>query len=133
MAKNVRPGSSLPCDLAWEEVDVVLHVFPGEQFRELFLKRTGAPPNLSTILVSTLNIWEGHIHAQLQDAYRREGLAAPERTDMQARPNACDRRDVHFRKQFHPLFTANLEKLFINATGSLRLLFALAVDAEARN
>ena len=32
----------------------------------------------------------------------REGLAAPERTDMQARPNACDRRDVHFRMPGFP-------------------------------
>ena len=30
------------------------------------------------------------------------GLAAPERTDMQARPNACDRRDVHFRMPGFP-------------------------------
>ena len=54
-------------------------------------------------MISTqVNIWEGHLHAQLQDAYRREGLAAPERTDMQARPNACDRRDVHFRMPGFP-------------------------------
>ena len=54
-------------------------------------------------LISTqVNIWEGHLHAQLQEAYRREGLAAPERTDMQARPNACDRRDVHFRMPGFP-------------------------------
>ena len=102
MAKNLRPGSSLPCDLAWADIDIVLHAFPGEHFRELFLKRTGAPPHLSTILISVVNIWEGHLHAQLQDAYRREGLAAPERTDMQARPNACDRRDVHFRMPGFP-------------------------------
>ena len=102
MAKNLRPGSSLPCDLAWEEVDIILHAFPGEHFRELFLKRTGAPPLLSTILVSVVNVWEGHLHAQLKEAYRREGLAAPERTDMQARPNACDRRDVHFRMPGFP-------------------------------
>ena len=38
MAKHVKPGSSLPCDLAWEEVDVVLHVFSGEIFRD-FLGR----------------------------------------------------------------------------------------------
>ena len=56
MAKNLRPGSSLPCDLAWADIDIVLHAFPGEHFRELFLKRTGAPPQLSTILVSVVNI-----------------------------------------------------------------------------
>ena len=56
MAKNLRPGSSLPCDLAWADIDIVLHAFPGEHFRELFLRRTGAPPHLSTILVSVVNI-----------------------------------------------------------------------------
>ena len=75
---------------------------PPEAILEPRHERTGAPPHLSTILISVVNIWEGSVHAQLQEAYRREGLAAPERTDMQARPNACDRRDVHFRMPGFP-------------------------------
>ena len=70
MAKNLRPGSSCPATLRGH-IDIVLHAFPGEHFRELFLRRTGAPPHLSTILVSVVNVWEGHLTRNWRATTRR--------------------------------------------------------------
>ena len=47
--------------------------------------------------VNVAGIYQGLFERKLFDAYEREGFPRPVHKDLQARPQACNSSDVHFR------------------------------------
>ena len=99
MAKNLKPGSAPPCGLRWDEVDVLLGLFPTDAMVQEYLPRTGAPPLAQLphlTIVSILEIYQAMLETQLGEAYAAAGFTPLTHDDLLAVPQKCDVRDVHF-------------------------------------
>lgn len=96
MKKNLRQNAPVACDLDWADVDVVLHLFPNDHFKDEYLKKTNAPKDVRAVFVSVIGIYEGTLKSQLRAAYARDGYDPPDRKDMQPRPRSCDQTDIHY-------------------------------------
>jgi len=96
LKKNIRQGSKLPCGYTWDELDVVISIFPNKLIKETYLPKLRAPPSISTTFLSVLDVYQSTLEPQLRKAHADRGWPAQSHKDLLAFPQDCDKRDVHY-------------------------------------
>ena len=100
VGKNFPPGSKLPCDLSWNDIDIGISIMPKVEVFD-YVKNTGGDvdklSHLRIVMVQT--IYEGMIEDQLNIAYKKHGFGFLERADYRAKFEKCgkDDSDIHYR------------------------------------
>jgi hypothetical protein len=120
VAKNKPKGSTLPCSLSWEEVDVVFSMPEEKEILDLYIPHTGGDvkklDNLHILMVN--RVYEGLMAHRLNDAYKREGFKVPTPQDHRSKFDRCgpDKSDTHLRMPGIPDYAVQLWLQFM-ATG----------------
>ena len=96
MKKNLKAGAKLPCDLDWQSLDLVLSIFPNHLMKDFYLPKLRAPPDISTIFLSVMDVYQATLEPQLRQAYLAKGWTPPSHKDLLALPTHCSKPDVHY-------------------------------------
>jgi hypothetical protein len=110
--KNFPPGSKLPCNLNWKDVDIVLSIPNKEEMLDTYIPNTGGTPanlrNLKVIFVE--RIYEALLEYQLQHAYSKNHFGVPTSSDFRAKFRECGQNvsDVHYRMPGIPDFAVKI-------------------------
>jgi len=125
--KNFPPGSKLPCEIQWKDIDVGISILgKGELFQ--YVQNTGGVlsqlSHLKLIIVHT--IYEGMIEDQLNAAYKKHGFGYLERADYRAKFEKCGKTDsdsdVHYRLPgYHLILLSCLSSSWLSSSSSSSL------------
>jgi hypothetical protein len=91
-----KPGGKMPCGWDWSDVDVVIGFVGYDDFKEIMLPRSDANINeLKHLKVININsIYSAMITKKLELAAKEN---SKEIVDIRAKPNNCQKPDIHYR------------------------------------